>query len=356
MSKPTQAFAGRDLFLRAARGEKTERTPVWLMRQAGRILPEYRELRAGVPSFKHLVETPDLVQEVTLQPIHALGVDAAIIFSDILVIPEAMGLPYRMQPGKGPIFDETVNADIDVEKLRIANPAEDLSYTLEGLRKTRAALAAMGEDGVPLIGFAGAPWTIMAYMIEGGGSKTFSKPRRWLHANPGGSKKLLEKITESTLLYLQAQVKAGAQALQLFDSWAGVLSPALYREFALPAIRTILNGLKDSHPEIPVIVFAKDAWFVFEDLAELPSAVMGLDWQTNPELARKRAPGRVFQGNLDPTLLYADPKHIEGKVKEMLAGFGASSQAHIANLGHGVYPDTPLDGVRAFIGTVQAGY
>src|SRR4051812_2434457 len=220
-----------DLILRAARGEKVERTPVWLMRQAGRILPEYREVRAKMGGFKELVETPEFACEVTIQPVDILGVDAAIIFSDILVIPEAMGLPYQMIEAKGPWFEKTIKTANDIEQLRIAQP-EDLHYVMDALKLTKKGL----DGRVPLIGFAGAPWTIFAYMIEGSGSKTFSKAKKFLYTEPALSHKLLQKITDSTINYLKGQIAAGADMLQLFDSWAGVLSPEQYNEFALKYI------------------------------------------------------------------------------------------------------------------------
>ena len=217
-----------DLLLRAARGEEVERAPVWLMRQAGRVLPEYRATRARAKNFVEFVKNPELACEVTLQPVDILGVDAAIIFSDILVIPEAMGLPYQMIEAKGPWFEKTVKSLQDVEQLRVADPS-DLSYVTDALRLTKTALA----NRVPLIGFAGAPWTIFAYMIEGSGSKTFSKAKQFLYTQPEAAHALLEKITQSTIAYLQAQVEAGADLVQLFDSWAGVLSEKMYYEFAL---------------------------------------------------------------------------------------------------------------------------
>ena len=331
-----------DLLLRAAMGQKVERPPVWLMRQAGRILPEYRALRASVSGFLELVRTPELVREVTLQPVEALGVDAAIIFSDILVIPEAMGLPYSMVESVGPRFDNPVRSRQDLEKLRVAHP-ESLDYVTDGIRLTRQAL----NGRVPLIGFAGAPWTIFAYMVEGGGSKTFSHARRMLYTEPFLSGQLLDMITEGTIAYLQAQVQAGAQIVQLFDSWAGVLSPDQYRQVAVPRLRAICEAIT----AVPVIVFAKDAWFALEDLSTLDCQVIGLDWQITPEMAKQKASNKVFQGNLDPCMLYADPEHIATETRKMLSSF---PNPHIANLGHGVYPDTPLEGVRAFIQAVQS--
>src|SRR3954471_1136566 len=239
-----------DLILRAARGEKTERTPVWLMRQAGRVLPEYRAVRAKMGGFIELVKTPEFAAEVTLQPVEILGVDAAIIFSDILVIPEAMGLPYQMVEAKGPWFEKTVCSSADIQQLKIAK-AEDLHYVLDAIRLTKKEL----NERVPLIGFAGAPWTIFAYMIEGSGSKTFSKAKKFLYTEPVLAHQLLQKITDSTINYLRAQVAAGADMLQLFDSWAGVLSPEQYDAFALKYISQICDAVKD----VPFTVFAKDA-------------------------------------------------------------------------------------------------
>ena len=245
-----------DLMLRAARGENTERTPVWLMRQAGRVLPEYRAVRARMGGFKELVTTPAFAAEVTIQPVDALGVDAAILFSDILVLPEAMGLPYEVVESKGPWFEKTVSTKADIDALRIAG-REELKYVLEALALVKKEL----NGRVPLIGFAGAPWTIFSYMIEGHGSKTFSRAKRFLYTQPELAHQLLDKITQSTVRYLQAQADTGADMLQLFDSWAGILSPDQYREFSLRYIRSICKAFAASHPSVPVIVFAKGAWF-----------------------------------------------------------------------------------------------
>lgn len=332
------------LFLRAAAGLETERPPVWLMRQAGRILPQYRALRAGFPDFKTFVKTPEAAAEATIQPVDELGVDAAIIFSDILVIPEAMGLDYEMIESKGPRFPKVIENQADVTNLATgAEAAGRLEYVYEALRITRRELSGR----VPLIGFAGAPWTIFAYMLEGGGSKTFSKARRMLYTQPALAHNLLQKITDTTIAYLRQQIASGADLLQLFDSWAGELPPAQYCSFALPYLRQICEAL----PEVPKTVFAKGAWFALEDIGELPCEVVGLDWNTPPAFARARAgAAKVLQGNLDPCCLYAPPALIEAETREMIRQFG---RRHIANLGHGVYPDTPLDGVRVFVETVK---
>ncbi len=333
-----------DLFLRAARGEKTERTPVWLMRQAGRILPEYRAVRASLSGFKELVETPEFAAEVTIQPVDLLGVDAAIIFSDILVVPEAMGLTYEMVEAKGPIFPKTVRSVKDIDQLIVADPEEHLGYVLEALRITKKAL----NGRVPLIGFAGAPWTIFAYMIEGSGSKTFSQARKMLYTDPAMAQKLLQKITDTTIKYLQAQVLAGANLIQIFDSWAGILPPAHYREFSYAYIKQICDAL----PNVPVTVFAKGAFFALEDFAGLNCQVIGLDWNMDIADARKTiGTGKTLQGNLDPCVLYGDFNTIKKETRKMLDAFGPDR--HIANLGHGVYPDTNPDNVRCFIETVK---
>jgi uroporphyrinogen decarboxylase len=334
-----------DLILRAARGEKTERTPVWLMRQAGRVLPEYREVRAKMGGFIELVKTPEFAAEVTIQPVEILGVDAAIIFSDILVIPEAMGLPYTMVEARGPWFENTVKSEYDINKLRVADGENDLSYVCDAIRLTKTALAGR----VPLIGFAGAPWTLLAYMVEGSGSKTFSRAKKFLYTEPRLAHMLLEKITESTIHYLKAQVKAGADMLQVFDSWAGILSPAQYREFALPYISDICNAL---HGVVPLTVFAKDAFFVREDLGKLKCNTIGLDWTM--DVAESRAligNEKTLQGNADPCLLYADFETIKSETEKMLRAFGPSK--HIANLGHGLYPDLEKEKVKFFVDTIK---
>lgn len=336
-----------DLILRAARGEKTERTPVWLMRQAGRILPEYRAVRESLSGFKELVETPDLAAEVTIQPVDILGVDAAIIFSDILVIPEAMGLQYQMIEKKGPWFEKTIKTAADIEQLKIAE-AGDLHYTIDAIRITKERL----NGRVPVIGFAGAPWTILSYMIEGSGSKTFSQARKFLYTEPVLAHKLLDKITQSTISYLLGQVAAGADMLQLFDSWAGILSPEQYREFALKGISEICDAVKEKHPDLPITVFAKGAFFANKELGQLNCNTIGLDWNMNIAEAREIIPNKTLQGNLDPCLLYATEEVIKTETEKMLKEFGPSR--HIANLGHGVYPDTDPRKVKFFVDTVKA--
>ena len=236
-----------DLILRAAKGEHVERIPVWLMRQAGRILPEYRAVRSSVNGFKELVKNPELICEVTIQPVDILGVDAAIIFSDILVIPEAMGLPYQMVESKGPWFEQTIDTPADINRLHLANPGADLTFVTDGISLIKKEL----NNEIPLIGFAGAPWTIFSYMIEGKGSKTFSKARTFLYQQPEASHKLLQLITDSTIVYLKAQIAAGVNLLQLFDSWAGILSPKQYEQFSMPYIKQICDAITDVYYTVP---------------------------------------------------------------------------------------------------------
>lgn len=333
-----------DLFLRAAKGEIVERTPVWLMRQAGRILPEYRAVRKQAGSFITLAKTPEMAAEVTIQPVDILGVDAAIIFSDILVIPEAMGLPYEMIEKKGPFFPKVVQSKKDIDGLKIADAESDLGYVLEAIDIVKREL----NGRVPLIGFAGAPFTILCYMIEGQGSKTFSKAKKMLYTQPKLAHSLLQKITDSTIAYLKAQINHGTDLVQIFDSWAGILSPKQYKAFALPYIKQICDAIE----ETPVTVFAKGAYFARRDIGKLDCQVVGLDWNMDIRESRRLIPNKTLQGNLDPCVLYGSNRSIESHVKKMLKSFG--SQYHIANLGHGVYPDTNPDKVKCFIETVKA--
>lgn len=330
------------LLLDAALGKPIDRTPVWLMRQAGRVLPEYRKVRASVKDFKELAETPELACEVTIQPVDILGVDAAIIFSDILVVPDAMGLRYQMEENKGPVFPTCVSSDHDLKSLHIAD-SEELNYVLGAIRLTKQAL----NGRVPLIGFAGAPWTIFSYMVEGSGSKTFSKAKKMLYTQPVLAHKLLQMITQSTINYLRAQVVAGADIIQLFDSWAGILSPAHYQEFSLKYINMICDAL----PEVPKTVFAKGAYFAREEMNSLNCQVIGLDWNMDIAESREMLPDKVLQGNLDPCALYGSLDDVRAETKKMLGAF--KGHKHIANLGHGLYPDIEVDQVKCFVDTVK---
>lgn len=335
-----------DLFLRAHRGEAIERYPVWLMRQAGRILPEYRAVRAKLSGFKELVETPEFASEVTIQPVELLDVDAAIIFSDILVVPEAMGLPYEMLEQKGPWFENTIRSQEQLNLLDKNIDVDDrLSYVLEALKLTKREL----NGRVPLIGFAGAPWTIFCYMVEGKGSKTFSESRKLLYTNPVLAHELLSRITDVTIQYLKAQLVAGADALQLFDSWAGILGREQYSEFGLKYIAKIVDAL----PNVPLTVFSKGAVASIPDLVKLNCTTLGLDW--NMSIAETRnlvGEIKTLQGNLDPCVLYGSEQVVEKETIKLLKSF--KSQRHIVNLGHGVYPDINPEKVKVFIKTVKS--
>jgi len=334
-----------DLLIKAALGQNVERTPVWLMRQAGRILPEYRAIRNSLSGFKELVETPHLAAEVTVQPVDILNVDAAIIFSDILVVPDAMGLSYQMIEKKGPFFEKTVQSIEDVNRLNVTDVEDNLHYVMEAIRITKREL----NGRVPLIGFAGAPWTIFSYMIEGQGSKTFSKAKKMLYTNPDLAHALLQKITLTTIDYLKAQIKAGADLVQLFDSWSGILTHQQYIEFGIKYVDKICNAIND----VPVTVFSKGAYFARKELGELNCNTIGLDWNMDIEQSRKLiGPNKTLQGNLDPCVLYSDFENIEKQTNEMLCKFGKNR--HIANLGHGVYPDISPDKVICFVEAVKS--
>jgi len=328
--------------LKTSKGIEGIRSPVWLMRQAGRVLPAYRKVRERVRDFKVMVKTPELATEVTIQPVDILAVDAAIIFSDILVIPEAMGLNYEMEENKGPVFPKRISSPSDLQNLHIAQ-AEELKYVHDAIRLTKKEL----NGRVPLIGFAGAPWTIFCYMIEGKGSKTFSQAKKILYTQPEFAHQLLDMITQSTINYLKGQIQAGVDIVQLFDSWAGVLSPGQYNTFLLPYISKICDAIT----EVPKIVFAKGAFFARESMNNLNCEVIGLDWHMGISESKRLMPGKVLQGNLDPCALYGSFDDIKRETKKMLDTFGPSR--HIANLGHGLYPDIEVDKVRCFIDTVK---
>jgi uroporphyrinogen decarboxylase len=335
-----------DLLLKAAKGEKINRYPVWIMRQAGRILPEYRAVRSSVKGFKELVKNPELCCEVTIQPVDILDVDAAIIFSDILVVPEAMGLDYEMIEQKGPWFEKTIRSEKDFDLLSTYVDVKDrLGYVLDAISLTKKEL----NDRVPLIGFAGAPWTIFCYMVEGKGSKTFSESRKMLYANPELSHKLLDQITTLTIDYLKAQIAHGADLFQVFDSWAGILSRQQYAEFCIPYLERICNSIKN----VPITVFSKGAISSLPDLAKLNCNTLGLDWNMEIEEVRKLVgESKTIQGNLDPCVLYASHESIEVETKKMLNSF--KSLRHIVNLGHGIYPDTDFEKVKTFINTIKS--
>ena len=336
-----------DLFLRACRREPVERPPVWMMRQAGRYLPEYRAVRERA-DFLTMVGTPELAVEVTIQPVDLLGVDAAIIFSDILVVPQAMGMGLSVEEGIGPRFHEPLRAAADFARLRDPQAEEHLGYVLDAVHLARRAL----EGRVPLIGFAGAPWTLMSYMVEGQGSKSFTYAKRLLVQEPALAHALLQRLARAAGEFLAAQVRAGAQVVQLFDSWASALGPRDFREFALPYLAEAARIARGAGA--PVIVFAPGAGWALEEIAAATGAdVIGVDWQTDAAEARRRLAGHsvALQGNLDPCWLYGAPATIRARTREMLAAFGG--RGHIANLGHGINPDVPVAHARAFVDAVK---
>ena len=336
-----------DLLLRACRRETVERPPVWMMRQAGRYLPAYRKVRERA-DFLTMVGTPELAAEVTLQPVDLLGVDAAIIFSDILVVPQAMGMELSVDEGIGPRFPQPLRTEADFARLRDVVPEGGLGYVLDAIRLARRSL----DGRVPLIGFAGAPWTLASYMIEGAGSKSFAVAKRFLTEQPERAHALLGRLAKVVGAFLKAQVAAGAQVLQLFDSWAGALGPEDFRTFALPYLAEAVRIAKAAGA--PVIAFAPGAGWALEEIARVTGAdVLGVDWQTEAAAANRRAaPFPVaLQGNLDPCWLYAPPPAIRERTIAMLRAFGG--RGHIANLGQGILPDVPVDHARAFVDAVR---
>jgi uroporphyrinogen decarboxylase len=317
------------------------------MRQAGRFLPEYREVRATV-DFLTLCKTPELAAKVTLQPVDILGVDAAIIFSDILVIPEAMGMELHIEEGKGgPQFPTPIRTAAAIDALRIPDPNEKLRYVMDALRLVRREL----NGRVPLIGFSGAPWTLASYMVEGHGSRNFRYIKEMMYNDPKLTHRLLDKLATSVTSYLLAQIEAGAQAVQIFDTWGGILTVDAFREFSLPYIERIVRAVTPTGT--PVIVFAKDCGHSLPQIAATGCSVVGLDWSIDIGEARARIGGTVaLQGNLDPTILYASPEKIRAEVRSVLAKFGRGP-GHVFNLGHGILPDIPVDHVKAFIQAVR---
>ena len=335
---------GDHLLLKVARGEKVSRPPVWAMRQAGRYLKEYRAVRSQAGSFRKMIAHPEYAAEVTLQPVDLIGVDAAIIFSDILVVAEAMGLPYELVPNKGPVFEDPIRNLSDIHRVQSHGGGENLEDTFEAIRLVKKEL----QGKCPLIGFAGAPWTLFCYMTEGSGSKTFSHAKRLLYQYPELAHQLLENITQVTIQYLKGQIESGVDIIQVFDSWAGILSPEAFEQFSFPYIQKICQAI-DS---VPIIVFAKGAYYSYPLLNTLPCEVIGLDWQTQPGFARTHISEKAFQGNLDPCILYGSHKEIEQQTTEMLNRFPKGR--HIANLGHGMYPDIPPENLKVFVDTVKS--
>ena len=333
-----------DLLLRTLAGEKTERAPVWMMRQAGRYLPEYRKLRDKY-SFFERVQTPALATEITLQPVDLIGVDAAILFSDILVVLQAMGLEVQLIENTGPVLPAPVRTEADAKRVFVPDVNDSLGYVFEAIRLIKQEL----NGRVPLIGFAGAPWTLLCYMVEGKGSKTFDLTKSFCYTQPELAHRLLQMLTDTTIAYLRQQVKAGADVLQLFDSWGGLLGPDDFEIFSLQYMRQIILALKD---EVPTILFAKGAWHSLAEMAATGTAGIGVDWCIRPDTAREFAGSQVtLQGNFDPARLLTPIPELKKQVTRMLNNFGP--HGHIANLGHGILPNVPVDHARAFVDTVK---
>lgn len=340
-----------DLLLRALLRQRVERTPVWMMRQAGRYLPEYRATRARAGSFLQLCMTPELACEVTLQPLERFPLDAAILFSDILTIPHALGLGLRFETGEGPKIERPVRTRADVERLGVPDPDTELRYVLDAVRLIRRELGGR----VPLIGFAGSPWTVATYIVEGGSSREFSTIKRLMYDEPGTLHALLELLAESTRLYLNAQIEAGAQAIMIFDTWGGVLAPAQYREFSLSYMARILAGLTREREQrrVPVILFTKGAGARLAEMCETGCDALGVDWTTDLADARRWVADRVaLQGNLDPNCLYASPARIREEVSRVLESYG-HGHGHVFNLGHGIHPGIPPEHAAAMIAAVH---
>jgi uroporphyrinogen decarboxylase len=336
-----------DRFLRACRRQPVDRTPVWFMRQAGRYMPEYRALRAK-HSLLTLCRTPELAMEVTLQPVDALGVDAAILFSDILLPLAPLGIPFDFQAGEGPVIETPVRSRTDIERLRRFEPREELGMVLEAISRLRRAL----EGRVPLIGFAGAPFTLASYAIEGGHSTNFAITKSLLYTDPEAWHRLAGLLAEVAGDYLRAQVEAGAQALQLFDSWVGALDAADYREFVLPHVRTVFARLEGTG--VPVIHFGTGTGHLLEAQREAGGDVIGLDWRMPLDEGRARlGPTVAVQGNLDPTLLLGPRERLLARVDDVLARAGGRP-GHVFNLGHGILPGTPVENVKAVVDHVHA--
>lgn len=336
-----------DTFLRACRGEKVDYTPVWMMRQAGRYLKEYQEVRAKV-DFLTLCKTPELAAKVTLQPIDILGVDAAILFSDILIPVEAMGMHLEFSDKKGPILGEPVRNKSGVDKLIIPDTEDSMPFVLETIRILRRELS----DRVPLIGFSGAPFTLATYIIEGGSSKNFINTKKMMYQNPGLFSALFDKITSTVIDYLSAQIRAGAQAVQLFDSWAGILSPFDYENVIFPYVKSAIKALKKSH-DVPIIYFVNDCAGVLDIAKKSGADVIGIDWRVDMGRAVKNVGKKVsVQGNLDPLVLFGPKEHIEERVQDIL-NKAESAHGHIFNLGHGILPETPVENAVAMVEAVH---
>lgn len=340
-----------DLLLRALLRQPVERTPVWMMRQAGRYLPEYRATRERAGNFLTLCMTPELACEVTLQPLARYPLDAAILFSDILTIPQALGLGLQFETGEGPRIERPVRTRADVDRLSVPDPAVELRYVIDAVALIRREL----RGRVPLIGFAGSPWTVGTYVVEGGSTKEFSKIKGMMYEDPKTLHRLLELLAKSTTLYLNAQIEAGAQAIMIFDTWGGVLSPAMYREFSLHYMESIVAELKRENDSrrVPIILFTKGGGAWLSEMAQSGCDALGVDWTTDLADARRAVSDSVaLQGNLDPNVLYSSPERIRLEVEKVLASYG-EGHGHVFNLGHGIHPQIPPEHAGAMIAAVH---
>ena len=333
-----------DLLLRALRGEDVERVPVWMMRQAGRYLPEYIKIREKYGFFERC-QTPELAAEITIQPVDIVGVDAAILFSDILVVPQAMGLEVQLIESKGPFLPAPIKVMADLNRIRVPEIHETLGYVVDAIKLIKQQL----NGRVPLIGFAGAPWTLLCYMVQGKGSKTFDEAKAFCYTQPELAHQLLQMITVTTIAYLTAQIEAGADTVQIFDSWGGLLSPADFEVFSLQYIRQIVAAVKD---KAPTIIFAKGAWHSLEAMSQTGAAGLGIDWCITAPMARQFAGNKItLQGNFDPAKLLSPIPTIVKETEAMLRAFGKKN--YVANLGHGILPNVPVDHAKAFVNTVK---
>ena len=340
-----------DRYLKALLREPVDMTPVWMMRQAGRYLPEYKATRAEAGDFMSLCRNADLACEVTLQPLRRYALDAAILFSDILTIPDAMGLGLSFGAGEGPKFARPIETKAHVDNLPIPDPEGELQYVMNAVRTIRRELK--GE--VPLIGFSGSPWTLATYMVEGGSSKAFTKIKKMMYTEPHLLHTLLDKLADSVILYLNAQIKAGAQAVMVFDTWGGVLAHRDYQDFSLRYMHKIVDGLirENEGRKVPVTLFTKGGGLWLEAVAETGCDAIGLDWTVNLHDARQRVGHKVaLQGNMDPSVLYASAARIEQEVQQILADFGQGS-GHVFNLGHGIHLDVPTESPKVLVDSVH---
>jgi uroporphyrinogen decarboxylase len=333
-----------DLYLRALKGEEVSRPPVWMMRQAGRYLPEFLKIKEKYDFFTRC-STPELAAEITLQPIRRFGMDAAILFSDILVVPKAMNIHVEMKPNFGPWIENPIRTKKDVDEVIIPDIEDSLGYVMEAIKTTKEML----NNEIPLIGFAGSPWTVFCYCVQGQGSKFYEKAKEFCYSNPTEAHRLLQKITDTTIAYLKQKVAAGVDSIQLFDSWGGILSPSDFNTFSWQYLQQIVIALKGS---VPITLFGKGCWFALDSMSQSGADALGIDWTVTPKIARELTKNRItLQGNLDPARLFSPKEEIKSMVKQMITDFGKDK--YIVNLGHGMLPKTPVDHVKVFVDSVK---